>query len=233
MVTNLPKNSATPSSSTRVSDRVLWDDSVATWDGISLSLLYDSYSESNRTTDVSLYSSTTNMAGQTFTPSSTGDFNHCKFFLSRTGNPTGTLTAKLYAITGTYGTSSVPTGSALVTSSTLATTLVPTTQALVTFYFPTAYKLVVGTRYAILLDATGVTGDASNLISIGQDTTSPTHGGNKFVSANGGTSYTSSNTVDVCFYVYGGYTFTWDGNNAVSVQTKNSATPTNLTKHTA
>lgn len=174
----------------------------------------DYYSESNRNTDFSpIHSATTNFIGQTFTANIAGNLTSCKFYLKKNGTPTGTIRAKLYAMSGTYGTSGQPTGSALATSNDVIISAVSTSLGLTTFTFTTTYILDSQQKYCILLDATSLTGDASNYIAWGEDTTSPTHGGNRFSSSNGGTSYNTTSSVDMCFYIIA------DGGGGLAVHT--------------
>jgi len=54
--------------------------------------------------------------GQAFTPSSSGNLTSAQFYFYNDGLLTGTAVARLFAISGTYGTDAKPTGSALATS---------------------------------------------------------------------------------------------------------------------
>lgn len=103
-----------------------------------------------------------------------------RFYIKKTGSPTGTVVAKLYAHSGTYGTSSIPSPSnksgALATSNTINATDVPTVSQFVTFVFPTPYQLVAGTNYVIAIEASA--GDASNRIDVQYDTVGSNYGGN-------------------------------------------------------
>lgn len=99
----------------------------------------------------------------------------CKFFLTKIGSPSGNIVAKLYAITGTYGVNSIPTGSALATSSNVdvstihsavnSNSLVSSDYTLITFTFATPYVMTQGTSYVIVLEYSG--GSGGNYLSIG------------------------------------------------------------------
>lgn len=169
--------------------------------------ILDSYSEANVTTNVAnLQSAGTNRAGQTFTPAISGNVSLGKAYLKRTGSPTGNVYLKVYAITGSSGTTGKPTGSALATSLPVSVSTIGTSLGLISFTFSLpGLRIATGTNYALVLDLSGVTGDASNCLEWGQDTTSPTHTGNKFISTDNGASYTVSSSVDFCFYVQGDY----------------------------
>lgn len=81
--------------------------------------------------------------------------------LSNTGSPTGNIYAKLYAHSGTFGTSSVPTGSVLATSNAVNVTSI-SSQAFYDFTFSGAeqYQLGNGTNYVIVIDVSGVSNKA-------------------------------------------------------------------------
>jgi len=92
----------------------------------------------------------------------------CRLRLRREGTPTGTVVAKLYAHSGSYGTTSVPTGTALATSQTVDVSTIPTTVAdLVSFYFQDHYH-VANTYYCLVLKYSG--GDANNYVAISYKT---------------------------------------------------------------
>jgi hypothetical protein len=162
--------------------------------------LVDSYSESNQNTTVTISAGlTTKMVGQSFT-SNGYTLSSCKFYLRKNNSPTGSVYAKLYSHSGTFGSTGVPL-TLLATSDAVDISTLSTSFALVTFTFSGAekYAMVNGTNYFIVFDASAA-GDATNSVSVGVDTTSPTHGGNR---ANYTSSWASVSTSDACFYVYG------------------------------
>ncbi len=163
----------------------------------STSTVQDSYSETNANTTLGT-DGTIVRYGQSFTASVSGLLETAQFYISKFGSPTGTVTANLYAHTGTFGTTGTPTGAALATSGTLDISTLTTSNVLTTFTFTTTnrYAIVAGTKYCIELIYTG--GDASNYLVVGVDTTAPTHSGNAF-SYNG--SYTAIAGDDIPFYV--------------------------------
>ena len=139
--------------------------------------LIDTYNESNWNTGDTVYSAYP-MHYQSFT----GKYilTSCKFYFKKVGSPTGSMTARLYAHSGTFGTSSIPTGPALAESGSIdVSTLSGTTKALITFNFTGAnrYKMVDGTKYCIVIYYDG--GNSSNYVEFAIDTSSPTHGGNR------------------------------------------------------
>ncbi len=151
-------------------------------------------------------SSTRAAVGQSFTVStsaSTYKLSSAKFRCgSKTGNPQGIGHAVLYALSGTYGTNSKPTGSALATSDDFAFSSITAGQWF-TLTFSGAQQIIVtaGSKYGIAFQADSATTlDGSNSISINYDSVTKTHSGNYFEHESGAW---SSTTVDTPFYVYG------------------------------
>lgn len=159
--------------------------------------LVNSYSESNWSIDGKLYGGFVTERGQCFTNTTSVDISRAKFYIKKTGTPTGNMSAVLYNATGTVGVNAVPTGAAIAESYTIDASTLTTTSSLVEFNFDTPVTLTSGAAYAVTIKFSG--GDISNNINIGADNTSPTHGGN-------GASYTSSwlgvTGVDYIFYIY-------------------------------
>lgn len=127
----------------------------------------------------------------------------CKFRVGVSGSPTGTMVAKIYATTGTFGTDSKPTGAALATSDTIDVAIIPsgaTPTREFTFYFSGVNRITLtnGTVYAVSCEYTG--GDASNKISIGRDSSSPTHAGDGSSESTG--SVWTARTYDNIFAIY-------------------------------
>jgi hypothetical protein len=135
--------------------------------------------------------------GQTFY--GTGeDFTRVIFALSKLGAPTGNIVAKLYAHTGVFGTSGIPTGAVLATSNPIdITTIRDDGPYPVSFDFA-GYTLANGTPYCISCEYSG--GDVSNNLQFTMRSVAPpTHEGNLFY-------YTSSwlypDDWDAYFYAY-------------------------------
>lgn len=202
--------------------------SVSTIPDSELTSISDSYSESNYTTYINVSMANTIASsrgkGQSFTGAD-GTLDSCKFYLRNVdGTATGTVVAKLYAHTGTYGTSSLPTGNALATSNSVDVSSLSTTNSLVTFTFDNSYTMVNGTYYVITLE---IQDAGTGLIGYGSDTTSSTHSGNRVYETTVGNWTTS--TADSIFYVYGKL----GGNINVTalkyVQQSSNVTPTTVT----
>lgn len=167
-----------------------------------MAVIIDSYSETNQSSQGGVRNGYSG-DGQSFACGVSGyNLTSVKFYVKKTGSPTGNYYAELYAHTGTYGTSSQPTGSPLATSDTLDVSALTTSFQLkeLTFSGAQQYALVNGTKYFIAIRYTG--GDASNYLLVGGDDTSPTHGGNRDWLTDPST-WNVASGVDVCFYVYG------------------------------
>lgn len=154
----------------------------------------DSYDISNQNAVLNcIFSSKT---GQSFTGNG-GILNSAQFEIRKYMAPTGSVYARIYAHSGVYGTSSIPTGSALATSDAFDISTLTTTFQLISFNFSGANKinLANGTNYVIAVEypASGSYG-----MTFGNDNT-PTHAGN-FVTNSG--SWVADITRDMIFYVY-------------------------------
>jgi len=162
--------------------------------------LVDSYSVSNRDESHALSSTQNDGLGQCFTPSSSGTLESVKLLLYKYGTPTGNAVVKLYAMTGTYGTSGVPTGTALATSDNfdVSTATDSWVEYEITFSGANKYSISASTQYAMQIEWNG--GNETDYIEVGTDTTSPTHGGNSYAFDNG--YYYPYSDEDNCFSVY-------------------------------
>lgn len=167
-----------------------------------MEFLIDSYSEIYNDFDFTpIKSTSTNIVGQTFKSQIVSKLIRSELYIRQFGTVSGNAVAKLYAMTGTYGTNGKPTGSALATSDAVDSSLISNSYSLVSFTFSTPYYFAEDTNYCVALDATSVLG--TGRLEWGEDVSSPTHRGNQFNSSNGGTSYGTSSAKDFCFYVYG------------------------------
>jgi hypothetical protein len=178
-------------------------DTVNTFDSQTASII-DSYSESNQSTGYQLETASADYAaaGQTFTGNGSV-LGSAKFYLKKTGAPTGTVYATLYNITGISGSTGKPTGAVLDTSATINVSTLTTSYALYSFLFSGGITPTNGTVYAIALNYGS--GDLSNYVQVGIDATSPTHIGNAFVNTGSLASpvwASSGSGQDTCFYVY-------------------------------
>jgi hypothetical protein len=164
--------------------------------------IVDSYVEANRDDANGLGDAADHIGqGQTFTGTAV-KITSARFFLAKTGSPTGNALAKLYAISGTFGSTAIPTGVALATSDNFNVTTAGTfpTFALfeITFSGANQFQMAAGTNYAITLEYNG--GDASNQLLLGVDASASTHPGNA-VRLDGST--WTPHVEDAIFYVLG------------------------------
>jgi hypothetical protein len=166
-----------------------------------MSTLIDSYDESNQTTNYTVtYGQSAH--GQCFHVQG-GNFSldSCKFYLKRSSTSFDENSyAKLFALTGTFGSTALPTGSALATSDPVSG--IPTTFTLITFDFTgdDRYEMQSGVDYFIVFQDVDV-GSAPSY-TIGRDGDTPTHDGNIAV-YDEDTEEWRTGTGDLIFYVYG------------------------------
>lgn len=158
--------------------------------------IIDSYSETNRDADFSIFVTGESDYGQSFE----GDgkvITACKFYLRKEGSPTGNLYAHIYAHSGVYGTSSLPTGGAIASSDPYDVTGLTGSHQLIKFTFSGGDRitLVDGTKYCIVLYFGD--GDGANKVLVGYDDSAPGHPGNAHTIT---VAYANK---DICFYVYG------------------------------
>lgn len=92
-------------------------------------------------------------AGQAFTGVGC-TLTKAKFYLKKTGSPIGNAVAKIYAVTGNYGTTAKPTGTALATSDAFNVTTLTGSYVLTTFTFTGGQQitLVAGTKYVVTVE---------------------------------------------------------------------------------
>ena len=139
--------------------------------------------------------------GQSFTANEYMILDYCWFYIGKWGSPTGSAYANLYAHSGTFGTSGIPTGSALATTDAFDVSTLSTSNAWKQFFFSGANRIPIapGTNYVLTLEFTG--GDADNDVQAVYDNTSSTHEGNGSTKFNG--TWVQHNSGDFCFYLYG------------------------------
>ena len=185
-------------------------------------LVVDEYLFDNQDTDQILGDGTIAGVGQSITGDGT-ELTSLVVWLKKLGTPTGNLTVNLYAHSGTFGTSSVPTGAALATSETFDVSTLTTAYQQIELAFTDEFTLVNTTEYVIALEYSG--GDGSNNVKVGTDVSSPTHGGN--LSEDTG-SWAAESGEDMCFKVLGdgNLTITASGGTDASTSTVCSGTLT-------
>lgn len=159
----------------------------------------DSYVESNQNATTSL-NDTVHGVMQSVSGDG-GTLSRARFYLNKTLTPTGTAVAKLYTHSGSFGTTSIPTGVALATSETVDVSTLTGTLTLTDFEFRDEFITASATNYVLTLEYTA--GTAANTVNVGTDTTTPGHAGN---SGTANTSFTWSAVAgtDTIFYLMTG-----------------------------
>lgn len=162
--------------------------------------LHDAFVQTADSSSISVYNGSDVGVGQSWQSGSAPSVvSGACVRLDRVGSPSGTYTVGIRAHSGTYGTSSVPTGSDLVTSaevdvSTISQTVADYWHAL-GGWTPTA-----STNYVLTIDGTNVTGDGSNYLAVIVETgAEATHGGNQSAITS---SWAAAATQDMAFKVY-------------------------------
>lgn len=164
-----------------------------------MSEIIDSYSESNASSNSVVGQSGNVIVGQTFSAIA-AIIDSTVFYLRKTGIATGNCYSKIYELTGTYGTNSKPTGTAISTSDSRDVSLL--SEGLYSFSFSGSNRITLaeGHKYGVSFEYGN--GSLGNEVYVAIDTTSASHGGNQF-NANSEGTFTTSAANDVCFYVYG------------------------------
>jgi hypothetical protein len=155
-----------------------WLETVKDIEGVGV---MDTYAFSNIDSDEDL-DDTNSKVGQSITGDG-GIPTSVQVHLKKTGSPTGKIRAKIYAHSGVFGTSSVPTGTALATSEPIEASGLTTSYVATTFRFEETNKLpasrletVSATKYVMTIEYDD--GTSVNYISVGADSSTPSHGGN-------------------------------------------------------
>ncbi|PJC30045.1 hypothetical protein CO052_00090, partial [Candidatus Saccharibacteria bacterium CG_4_9_14_0_2_um_filter_41_9] len=139
--------------------------------------------------------------GQTFNANIGGTISSSAFRIGKNGAPTGTVVSKLYAHTGTFGTTGVPTGAALATSATVNVSSFNDGDIVSFSYAASPYTLVSGTKYAIVIEYTEAGSTQTTGISNYVDDT-PAHDGTTVIWNNKAASWGATASYDTIFYVY-------------------------------
>lgn len=169
----------------------------------STTTIFDYYGMGNSSNKMSVGGGRTySKIGQTFNAGSSGNLVGCEIPLYKSGSPTGSAYAVLYAHTGTYGTDGTPTGGALATSDAFdVSALTDDDPRLFYFTFSTPYSLTSGTKYCLSLEYAG--GSSTNYIGTTYDGTSPSHGGNIIFYTVSTSTWAASASYDAIFYAFG------------------------------
>ena len=163
---------------------------------------FDEYGSANASSSEPLISDGTfwEEAGQALTIAADTYITSIKFWLSVGGStPNGVIECRIYAATGTVGSTATPTGSVLATSGNVNGSAVGSA-AWHTFTFASPYFAAAG-DYVFVLHWTG-DNNYSAYPSIGFDNTSPTHAGN-YTHKHAGGSHLAVSGTDAIFELYG------------------------------
>jgi hypothetical protein len=125
-------------------------------------------------------SDTMSRAAQSFTAKG-GKLLSASFYLEKEGSPTGTMVAKLYAHSGTFGSGGIPTGSALATSDTIDISTLTTNFGMVKFTFSGTNQIQLSVAQHYFVSFEYAAGNSSNRPHVGYDNSSPTHPGNSAI----------------------------------------------------
>ena len=166
-----------------------------------MAVLIDSYNDVPYLGDVIVGGFYNYWIGQSFEVSQTKTLYSAKHYIKKWGSPTGNVYAKIYAHAGTYGTSSVPTGTALATSNPIDISSLSSDYQWVEFLFTgeNQIELSASTYYVVTVEFSG--GSSGNALIKELDASSPTHGGN--VSYEDSSGVTTTPFWDLSFEIYG------------------------------
>jgi hypothetical protein len=171
-----------------------------------MSMLIDSYSESNATNGYILTDSPyIEMIGQSFRLDKSYKLTSVKFYLENWNGATGNAEARLYAHTGTFGNYGKPTGSVLATSDVVDISTISEGGLVLTelsFSGANQYIMEDGDYCIGVFYSSGTYNADVNLadgLVVAVDTTGE-HEGNTFYFDEGFVGYA---VYDTCFYLYG------------------------------
>lgn len=166
-----------------------------------MAVLIDSYNDVPYLGDAIVGGSYKYWIGQSFEVSLTKSLYSAKHYIKKWGSPTGNVYAKVYAHTGTYGTSSVITGTALATSNPVDISTLSSSYEWVEFLFTgeNQIELSASTYYVVTVEFSG--GSSGNALIKELDASSPTHGGNVSYEDSGGV--VTTRFWDLSFEIYG------------------------------
>lgn len=207
---------------------------IALFRGSDGTTLMDSYADTNQDTNYSVSAGGVNFQGvaQSFTGNG-GTVDSAVFQLRKASAPTGNASFKLFAHSGTFGTSSIPTGTVLATSGTIDVSTLPTAYRLVKLTFASPYTTVNTTKYTMVVEFTG--GDTTNSLQVGRDASSPTHGGNAADSTDL-SAWNAQSGRDLIFYIStagaGGTTLSINKSESITVTESKEALLTALVSKT-
>lgn len=139
----------------------------------------DSYPDTNQNATQTFGDATTIGVAQSFTGAG-NKLRRIQVDLARVGNPTGTINAKIWAHSGVFGTTSVPSGvEPIGVSQPLNVETLGGTLTVTDIDFVNGPTLVAATKYVLALHlGADYVGSAPDHVIVGTDTTAPSHAGN-------------------------------------------------------
>lgn len=167
------------------------------------------YNETGATTSSRDLNAAGSRTGASFKLPTPIGLNRASFYMKKTGNPTGTAIARLFALVGIYRSTARPSNNSavLTVSSTIDVTTITSAYSYIAFSFAANRAfLSANVLYGIEVEYTG--GDASNLLTMLNPTfaTAPIELSNTFFSSTNGASYQTNGSNGVPLKLYGVHT---------------------------
>jgi hypothetical protein len=165
--------------------------------------LIDSHGVENVTGAVSLNNSAFTKLAHSILVSGDSVIYKVSFYLKRSGTIAGNVVSKIYATSGIFGTSSIPTGTALATSDNVVISSIDNSAyVLVDFYFTGVNVITLsrGSNYCVSIEPDAITAPSFIGVDLDQGTSVPNHNGNLSLYL-GGVWYSDADS-DTIFYLY-------------------------------
>jgi len=162
----------------------------------------DSYSEANADSGYNVYNGGRILVGTTFLGGENNIVSQAKFYLKKTGSPTGNMYARIYLLTDENSYNSLPAGNPVATSDALDVSSLTSSYALTTFTFSANEQIQLEKKfYALVFYYDG--GDIDNSALVGIDLSPTYYPNKKYVDYNESYgSWVSSTSFGVIFYLY-------------------------------
>jgi len=163
-------------------------------------MILTSYSEAGLNNSSNLSSASYLNAGETFKLNDNSRITHAAMWLNKAGSPTGDVTYNLYAHSGTYGSTGVPTGSVLVSSATLSAASIVLGFNRYELAFSSSYLIAANTPLVLICNFAPTFSDVTNYVRVGNEI-GGTYGGNYTDDSGGSFGYDAGQ--DMCFEISG------------------------------
>ena len=146
--------------------------------------------------------------GQTFACNASNKLTQITVNMKKTNSPTGNIYAYLYAMTGSYGSTGIPTGTYLAKSDPLNVATLSTSTSATNFTFSgvNQYYMTAGSKYVLIVSGEG----ASSLpdIYIMSNSLADTHAGNFVYYETSTPAWWPGDSEDLLFWAYGSNYYT-------------------------